>query len=128
MPWWARTLVTCIFDMKPQDYYNITDDEILSGYKMQNIMFSLPTMFCLYFFLLAYKFNYSVHTVGYVNVIRTSDCNVIRTPDFNVIRTGCFNVIRIGCFNVIRTPDFNVGRTGSFNVGRIALEGQHNIG
>lgn len=30
-------------DMKPQDYYNITDDEILSGYKMQNIMFSLPT-------------------------------------------------------------------------------------
>ena len=90
--------------MKPQDYYNITDDEILSGYKMQNIMFSLPTMFCLYFFLLAYKFNYSVHTVGYVNVIRTSDCNVIRTPDFNV------------------------GRTGSFNVVRIALEGQHNIG
>lgn len=30
-------------DMKPQNYYGITDEEILGGYQMKNIMFSLPT-------------------------------------------------------------------------------------
>ncbi len=30
-------------DMKPQDYYGITDEEIMGGYKMSNIAFSLPT-------------------------------------------------------------------------------------
>ena len=30
-------------DMVPEDYYSITDEEILSGYQMQNIMFNFPT-------------------------------------------------------------------------------------
>ena len=30
-------------DMKPEEYYGITDEEILEGYQMGNIMFNLPT-------------------------------------------------------------------------------------
>lgn len=30
-------------DMKPEEYYSITDEEIMGGYQMTNIAFSLPT-------------------------------------------------------------------------------------
>lgn len=30
-------------DMKPEEYYGITDEEVLGGYQMTNIMFNLPT-------------------------------------------------------------------------------------